>query len=117
MLSADQLVTDGVMLRKILKPICLLIRLTAEYVKYWIHPGNSIRCFPEIRTPRGPCFSEVVLDKAHSDIVSHFVKLFVDFCIVAVVVAAELGYYRSVGQGDKLGIDFIYTTSAAMVST
>lgn len=52
---------------------------------------------------------QVVFDKTQADVVAHLVQLPVHFSIVALVVFAELCHYRTIGQGNQLGVDFIDT--------
>ena len=84
---------------------------TAEFHR--TNLGDHFSGVSEVATP--PCIGlgEEVLDEAHSDVISHFVELLIDLGIVVVIVSAKLGDNGAVGQCDKLGIDFVHSSSGS----
>lgn len=79
---------------------------------------NHICRFPEIGTPiHGIRFREVVLDQSQPNVVTHLVELFVDLDVIALVIFAQLRNDRAVGEGDQLGVNFIYSTPKPIVSS
>ena len=79
-----------------------------------MHGGRSVAylgygfcCLSEIGTPLSTRLGEEILNKAHTDVVSHLVQLLVNFRIVAVIITTELGNDRAIGKCDELSVNLV----------
>lgn len=104
------------MLRKILNPTCFFVSRYRILYHDCPYTRNHLGRLAEVGASlHGVGLGEVVFDQSQSDVVTHFVELFVHLRIIAFVVFAELCDNSSVRQGDELSVHLIDSGSVILV--